>query len=284
MRVVWLLLPFAAGPALATALDPTISSFRTVASVLLWAGWAVTLAVTLVPRTLSLTILRMIAPASVASALWAVVAIGDDGADWRAVLALASTLAACAAAFSPLTGDTYVNGSSYGAERRMPLRVPGALMVVAPAAWAVAVSGAVCGPLLLAAHQWTAGGLAIVLGWPAAVVTARALHGLARRWVVFVPAGLVLHDPFGLPDALLVPRRMVHRLGPAPATAGPEALDLTQRAAGLAILLDLTEVLPVTVAVGRGEVGSFDTQHLLFTPTRPGALLAEAAQRRIPVR
>ncbi|MEM4780995.1 MAG: ester cyclase, partial [Halalkalicoccus sp.] len=30
---------------------------------------------------------------------------------------------------------------------------------------------------------------------PVSLAGLRALHGLARRWVVFVPAGFVLHDP-----------------------------------------------------------------------------------------
>ncbi|MEJ7584996.1 MAG: hypothetical protein WKF43_13170 [Acidimicrobiales bacterium] len=285
VRVLWAVLPFTAGPVLARALDPTVSSFRTVATVMLWVGWAVTVTVTLVPRTMSLTVLRIVAPAGVAATAWAAAVAGDDGAAWRTTLALASGLAAAAAAFSPFTGDAYVNGSSYGAERRMPLRVPGALLLLAPVAWMVTVVGTVGGPLLLATRQWGTGAVAVVAGGPAAAVAARALHGLARRWVVFVPAGLVLHDPFGLPDAVLVPRRMAHRLGPAPAHPVDEAdvVDLTQRAPGLALLIELTEILPVSVAVGRREVGSVDARGLLFTPTRPGAVLEEAARRRLPV-
>jgi len=276
-------LPFAAGPALARALDTTATLFRTSSTVFAWTAWTLTLAVTLVPRTVSLTMLRITAPTTVAAVVWSVVDAGDDLGGWQSALAVGSTLLATAAAFSPLTGDAYVNGSSYGSERRMPLRIPGALLLLAPVAWLVAVVGTGSGPLLLASGQWVSGLVCVAIGLPAAAISVRALHGLARRWVVFVPAGFVLHDPFGLPDALLVPRRMARRLGPAPAGADVDALDLTHRAPGLALLLELTEALPVNVSTGRREVGSVDAQRVLFTPTRPGALLEEARRRRIPV-
>jgi len=123
----------------------------------------------------------------------------------------------------------------------------------------------------------------LAVGLPAAWVAARALHGLSRRWVVLVPAGLVLHDHHALVEPVLVPRAMVRRLGPASLDDADDALDLTQRAFGLALVLELDE--PVVVSPRRPDkivqVASVD--RLLFTPTRPGALLGEAGRRRIPV-
>ena len=74
-----------------------------------------------------------------------------------------------------------MNGSAYGSERRMALRVPGALMVIAPLSWMVGVAGATAGPLLLAAGGWVLGGGALIVGRPVAVVAGRAVHGLCRR-------------------------------------------------------------------------------------------------------
>jgi len=68
--VVWVTLPFTAGPALADTLDPRSSSFRTVASLGLWVVWAVTLVMALVPRTVTLTAIRIVAPAAVVAVLW----------------------------------------------------------------------------------------------------------------------------------------------------------------------------------------------------------------------
>ena len=112
----------------------------------------------------------------------------------------------------------------------------------------------------------------------------RALHGLARRWVVFVPAGLVLHDPHALVEPVLFPRRSIRRLGPAPADAGAGRRDLTQGALGLALELELAE--PVAISPRRADrtVQVESVGRLLFTPTRPGALLGEAAGAPAPRR
>jgi hypothetical protein len=192
--------------------------------------------------------------------------------------------AAVVVAFLPITGETFADGSSYGAERRLVLRVPGPLLLgPLPITWLCAVGGIVAGPLLLAARVWVVGAVALVVGWPLARWAFRRLHRLSRRWVVFVPAGMVLHDPLTTADALLLPRKLVRRLGPAP--AGTDALDLTAGALGLALEIDLREPIEVGVT-RRRRAASGDTvvaQRLLFTPTRPAALLAVAEERRLPV-
>ena len=277
LRVAWAVLPFTAGPALAEALDPRSGPVRTVASALLWAGWAVVLVATLVPRPVGLTALRAAAPAAVGAA----VAAGLEGA--LSAVALASTVVAGLVAFAPETGVLFVNGPAYPNERRFPLRVPGPLVLgPLPLAWVLAVGGPVVAVLLLAARQWVAGGLALVVAVPVAVVLARAMHSLSRRWVVFVPAGLVLHDPMSLADPVLFRRRTVAALEPAP--AGCDALDLTQRALGLALQLTLVEPVALALAKPGERVGTpARPDRLLFTPTRPGAVLAEARTRRLKV-
>ena len=108
--------------------------------------------------------------------------------------------------FVPTTGDVLLNGSSYGHERRLPLRVPGPVLLgPLVLAWAAIVAPLVAGPLLLAARAWIAGAAVLVLGLPLAAVGVRSLHGLARRWLVLVPAGLVLHDHQALVEPVLFP-------------------------------------------------------------------------------
>jgi hypothetical protein len=161
--------------------------------------------------------------------------------------------------------------------------VPGPLLLgPLPLAWAVTVGAPVAGMLLLAARQWVAGGVVLVVGGAAATVLARALHGLSRRWVVFVPAGLVLHDPMSLMEPILFEKAVIETLRPAPAES--DSLDLTQGSPGLALELILNQKVPMALAKQRrrgGEAGS--SARLLFTPTRPGLVLREAAARRVPV-
>ena len=280
VRAAWAVLPFALGPALAAALDPRSRPVQATASVGLWGAWALVVAATLVPRPLGLTALRVAAPAALAAALWA--AATEGGSAVAQALAVGSAALVVALAFLPETGIVFVNGAAYPNERRFPLRPPGPLLFgPLPLAWALSLGAPAAAALLLAAGRPVAGALVLAVGLPLAALLLRALHGLSRRWVVFVPAGVVLHDPIGLVDPVLFRRQLIEALHPAPADT--DSLDLTQRAPGLALELVLTEKVPlVLMRPGRraGEPGA--SARLIFTPTRPGAVLAEARARRVP--
>jgi hypothetical protein len=281
LRVAWVVLPLAAGPAYGSALQPYSEPVRLAAVVLLWAGWAAVLVGTLVPHPLGLTALRLAAPAAAVAAVGA--AITDRPSALASAAAIAITLLNLVLAMMPITGLFYVNGAAYPNERRYLLRAPGPLLAgPLEVAWAVAVGAPVGTVLLLAAKAWVAGAIVLVVGVPVAAILARALHGLCRRWVVFVPAGLVLHDPLSLLDPPLFQRRVIETLRPAPVHS--VALDLTQRAPGLALELVLWEKVPMTL-VKPGTIGgeSGASALLRFTPTRPGQVLREAQRRRVPV-
>ncbi|HVF13931.1 MAG TPA: hypothetical protein VM942_04985 [Acidimicrobiales bacterium] len=282
LRGLWVALPFTVGPALAEALHAGSDPVRTVASLGLWAGWAVGVAASLVPLPLSLTALRLLAPGAV------VATVAASAAGSPSALAMVWALVTAAWSFTPGIGGTWVNGPAYPNERRYLLRAPGPLLA-GPllSAWVLAAAGVAAGPLLLAAERWVAGGVAAVVGLPGAWVLVRSMHNLSRRWAVFVPAGMVLHDPLTLLDPVLLQRSTVARLEPAPAGAdrqGSGALDLSQRAPGLALEMSLREEASFTVLVpGNREGRPTSTTRFLFTPTRPGAVLDEARRRRLPV-
>ncbi len=283
---LWLTLPFTAGPAFAEALDPRSRPVQIVASIGLWALWAVALGAALVPRTTSLTLVRIIMPAALPGAVWAALLAPTFGV--AAAIAVGVTAMVTILVLSAVTGAVYVNGSAYGAEHRMPLRPPAALLAgPMELAWLVCVLGTVAGPLLLAAQSWIAGAVLLAIGWPAAFFAGRALHGLSERWVVFVPVGFVLHDFMAMSDPLLLPRRMIRSLGPA--LEGAEATDFSLGALGLVLQVDLNEptlAAPVPRRTRPGQRPSLETieiDSLLFAPSRPGALLREARARRLPV-
>lgn len=278
LRVAWAVLPFTAGAALGDALDPRSRPVQLVASVLLWAVWGVVLAATLVPHPISLTVVRCAAPAGAAVAVAAAV----DG--YGSPLAVSTTALAMGLAFLPEIGTLFVNGPAYPNERRFLLRAPAPLLLgMLAVVWALAVGGPVVGLFLVAARRWVAGGLVLAAGVPLAVVLARAVHGLSRRWLVFVPAGVVLHDPITLADPVLFRKQLIVSLGPA--DAATTALDLTQTAPGLALELALTEEVPLLRAKPGKRLGeAASPSRLLITPTRPGAVLREAVERGLPVR
>lgn len=282
IRAGWLALPFAAGPAYGAALHQHSDAVRLAATILLWAGWVTVLVGTLVPHPLGLTALRSGAPAAALAAVAA--AVTGRPSALAAGAALAVTGVDLVLAFAPPTGALFVNGPAYPNERRYPLRPPGPLLLgPIELSWLVVVGTPVAGVLLLAARAWIAGALVLLLGLPSAVVLARSLHGLSRRWLVFVPAGVVLHDPISLLDPVLFPRRTIEALRPA--ASDSDSLDLTQGSLGLTLELVLTEKVPMTRAKpghAGGQQGA--SARLLFTPTRPGQVLAEAAARHVPVR
>lgn len=280
VRVLWAVLPFTVGSTLGDAIAGASSPVRIVASTGLWLGWSAGMLASAAPHPVALTVLRVLAPAVLAAT--AAAALGGH----PSALAGGWATVVLAWVFAPPLGAHCVNGPAYPNERRFLLRVPGPLLAGPLAlAWALAVAGAVTGPLLLAARQWVAGAVCLSVGLPIAVLFARALHNLSRRWVVFVPAGLVLHDPLTLLDPVLFRRQLIARLQPAAAPADVDgALDLTQAAPGLALEMLLTE--PVALSVvrpGRRAGRPESPTRLRFTPTRPGAVLEEARSRRIRV-
>lgn len=282
-RALWLLLAVVSTPTISDAIAGHSNPVVAVATVGLGIAWTTGAVALLVARSASLTVLRLVVPAGLAAMVAAVIAGGaPDGAD-LATLVVAAL--AVAGALAPWVAEAWVDGSAYGPEQRAPLRTPPLLLfVVAPVTWAVVVAGVAAGPLLLATRQWAAGATTLVVGWAAALAGVRSLHQLARRWVVVVPAGLVLHDPLSMPEAQLFLRASIERVGPAEADADDAVTeDLTAGAAGLALELVATEPVEVLVRSGRRTATTRTVDRVLFTPTRPRTVLEAAQARRIPV-
>lgn len=295
LRALWAGLPLAAGGSIADSLSELSYPVRSVAAAGMWVAWAAVLLATMVPRASSLTAVRIAAPAAGVVTLWAAARAGDA----LGAFAVAWTSATMVVSLAAAVGDALVDGSSYGPERRFALRTPAPLLAgPIPLAVVVALAGTAAGPLLLAARAWVAGGAVTVVGGAMAVLAWRALNQLSRRWIVFVPAGVVVHDPLVLAEPVLFRRQAVARLGPAPAgtgtgkaeaepvTEGTDVTDITGRAPGLVLELVLRATTTVVLenrGPPRREARPVKTARLLLTPVRPGAVLAEAAARRLPV-
>ena len=278
VRVWWAALPFTAGPLLADGLQETGAAWRTTASVGLWVLWGVVLVGSLLAHPATLVMVRLGLPSAVVALVWA----GREGTDWGEVaLVSAITAGIAAVSLSAPVGHVYVNGLSYGDEIRLLLR-PSALLLAGPVpvAAAITIGGAVSGPLLLAAEYWVIGGVVTAAGGALAMVGARSLHSLTRRWLVFVPAGVVFHDHLSVQDPVLLRRRAVAGFGPA--RQGSDALDLSQGAAGL--ILELAANQPITLAPPTRRKGSAEevqANGILIAPSRPGLAVSLARQRQL---
>lgn len=280
LRALWLTLPLSVGPALVALTDQRSTAVAVVAAVLAGAAWTVGMIATLVPHPLGLTALRLGAPAvPVVGGLAAVVAAA---ATTTVVVALVAGLAVLVLANAPAVVDRCVDGASYGPERRMALRAPLAVRLgPLPLAVAGFAAGVSSGPLLVAARQWVPGAALVVVGLGVAALAARAVHGLSRRWLVFVPAGLVVHDRFVLAEPLLFPSRRIGTVGPAAPTT--TATDLTGHAPGLVVEVALRDTVEAGVRTGRAAFATQELSGFLVCPVRPGAFLREAADRGLPV-
>lgn len=283
--LIWLSLPLTAGPSFADALDHRSSAISLTAAIGLWTVWLVGLIAALVPSTVSLTVMRILMPASVVAAAWAAI-LAPDGADFAQSLALGITSLCAVLALSASVGMTFINGSSYGDERRLPLRPPAPILFgPLELLWLAMVGSAFAGPMLIAARQWIWGSIVTVLGIAICVGGARALHQLSKRWLVFVPAGIVLVDRTSLLDALLVQRHAVRSMGIADEDSS--AFDLSASALGMQIEVQLTSTDSIIPTPSRRDrhkiIEPIDVDAVRFTPSRPGWVLDEAKRRRLSV-
>ena len=280
LRILWFLLPLSLGAVASDLVADDRRGVRILVTAALWVAWALGLAAAAVPLPVGLTTIRIVGVASVGLALWGLVE------DVRALSAIAivHALAVASVVMNSLIGDRFVDGASYGNERRMLLRPPIAASVGAvPIAGALTIAGLVIGPLLLTTQRWLSGAVFTMVGLPVVFLGARVLYQLTHRWVVFVPNGFVLHDLNVLTEPVLFRRTAVERLGPA--IEGTPARDLSLQAPGLMIECELTDPAPLGLRSRDRRAGAeaADVRRFLIAPSRPGALLDEAVARRIPV-
>ena len=278
LRGIWAAL-FVAGLLVGSAVDGRSTPVVVVAGALWWVSWGLGLLAVLVWHPAGLVFLRCAAPPAWVATLWAAGRATHQPLWFRVVAVGIASLAAVAIA-SPEVGHLSVNGPAYPNERRFLLR-PAAALAVGPllVSGALVSAGVIVGPMLLAARQWVLGGALLAVGVVFIRVLGKALYGQARRFVVFVPAGFVLHDEFVLRDPVLFLRRTIEQLRAAPGDT--DSLDLTNNASGLAVEVLLTEKCEIVRVTGRRTSETGKTARFLFVPTLPGRLLTEARTRRL---
>jgi hypothetical protein len=282
LRIVWVLLPAAAGPAVAGALDGWDHAPRILAEALLWASWALVTVAVLAPRPAGLTATRIVAPGFAAVA----VATAWETSVAASAVAIVVTVLATVLAALPAYGRACADGLAYGDEFRFPLKTPPMLAAgPVPVATLLVGAGIATGPLLLASGHVVAGAITTVVGLALAGFLTRALHGLSTRWAVLVPAGITLVDPMTLADPVLFPSEHVAGLAGAPLRPDESTLDLRLGASVGAVAMHLTDDAQLlTASRGRRPAGKVTVDVLLFAPVEPSAFFAlatmPARQRR----
>jgi hypothetical protein len=275
-RAVWLAIALLGGEAFGDALTERSRPVQLTATVLLWVLWGAVALALLVSSTVSLTVVRTIVPGALVVAILATVT-GADSVD--AVVAIGLVVVMVALVGSGELGETFAQASAYGDERRFVLRPPVPFLVPAVVSWLVLCACAIAGPLSLASGAWGIGvpvtAAAVVLSW----FLGRRFHRLSRRWLVLVPAGLVVHDHVVLAETAMFRRAGIESVGLA--LVDTQAADLTGPAAGHAVEIRLREPDTVVLAPTRAKPGgtALHVRAVLVAPTRPGRALTAAAQR-----
>jgi hypothetical protein len=282
-RLAWLAVAVFGGEAIGDALSSRSEPVQLVGTIGAWLAWAVGALALAVPSLVTLTVVRAVVPGAVVAAGVALAA----GAELGSVL----TLAVPAVVSSVLvgaadTGRAFVQTSAYGDEQRFPLRPPLGYLGATVVSWSLWVAAVITAPLAWAARAWALAVIATLASAAATWLLPRRWHQLSRRWLVTVPAGLVVHDPVVLAEPLMMQRRGIAELGLVDSRRASGAFDLTGPTPGLAVAVTLAEGATATLAprprTPRGR--AIHMTALLVSPSRPGAMLREAARRGLPVR
>ena len=232
-----------------------------------WTSWLAVMVALFVPAALSLTAVRTLAPAVAVTAFF----MGNPVWAFPAVVMLRVLL-------SRDVADVLVQGSAYGAETRFALRTPVPYLAPAVLVWSALVATTVGGSLLLAAGNPAAGipvtAAGALLAWKVPV----RLHRLSRRWLVVVPAGLVVHDHLVLGETMMVRR---DHLGAVTLQESPgDEADLTGAVPGRRVRIVMTQpdkiiLAPITMRT-LGTTGALHVVSFAVAPLRAAAAASAA--------
>jgi hypothetical protein len=278
-RLLWLAVGVSGAVSIGDAMDARSNAVRGVVTTGGWLVWGIGVVALVVPSVLGLTTMRMTAA----------VAFGASLVSWvgGAGVAVGGAFVACAALCALFVGGSEfgrhcVQASAYGDEQRFLLRPPVAFIVPVALSGVVWTAAAVAAPLLLATSMWLAGGITAVAAAALTWLLAPRFHVLSRRWLVLVPAGVVVHDQVVLGETMMVSRANV--AGVDLALADTEAADLTGPASGHAVEVSVktmeTALLASTRANPKGT--ALHVQSFIVAPTQPGAVMRAVTAGWLP--
>ena len=277
VRVAWVLLAVVPPP-VGDAVADAGRSAQIVFTVAAWAVWSIGVVAVAWLSPVSLTAIRIVAPGAVVGLVVATLAQPDlaDAAVLWPLASIALAVTALFGAYLPDYAAAHVQASAYGAERRLPLRVPVPQIAPMILAWVLASGSAAAFLFALAAEVWWLAALTAVIAGAFVWVAATRLHRFARRWLVIVPAGIVVHDQLLLAETFMVKASAVTsvRLAGAPG----EALDLSGVTRGALLIVSMREAenLALSPYLAR-MLGTVDAVHVsgyAVAPTLAGHALA----------
>jgi hypothetical protein len=248
------------------------SGASTVGFWLAWGIWVIVALAVLVPHPLSLVTARLLTP--LLALHTGATVLEESTLQWSTVIALLLMIAVSATAFSARYGSVHAQEAAYGHERRHLLRPPMAVLAPLALVWLVV---AALGAVAMRGEQLAVSLSATALFIALAVFMLRRALVLSRRWLVFVPVGIAVHDPLLLRDTFMVRNHDVRALRDA--ASNTEAFDVTGTTWGTPLELVLSHPHDVSLSqFGARLTGTLDRLHvtaLLVAPSRPHIALAD---------
>ena len=200
-----------------------------------WTLWVAVAIAVLVPSPLSVTAIRTITPLAVVCSFCAL-----------SPLAIFSSILMMVVTNSSLFTDVMVQGGAYGDEKRFALRTPMPYLAPAFVAWAALTFALIGGSLITAARGFWFGVPLIALGLAMARFVPRRLHRLSRRWLVIVPAGIVVHDHLVLAETMMTPKSKI--LSSTIVDSPNDSADLTGGVLGSRLSIEMKEADKVVLS------------------------------------
>jgi hypothetical protein len=256
-------------PLVSGSLDDVDSSTKILTQIALWSLWSILLLCVMVPSSISLTALRLVAPAHSSVAL--IIVVAEPSASSIIVLALSAAMTSFA--FMAEIGAYFVQKSAYGDEMRFLLRSPTPMAAVQLITWMLWVGSAIVGALALVNRAWIAGGILVTLAVVGVVLLPPRFHRLSRRWLVRVPAGIVVHDHVVLAETAMFSRSAVTAIELTD-DLGDDA-DLAGGGRGPGLRVTLSDFDTVVLAATSEHPGgrAIHVRSFRVRPSRPGRAL-----------
>lgn len=239
--------------------------------------WLLGVACLSLPSTVTLALGRVLIPFAVAFG-----ALVARAANWSpdSIGALICVSVAAAAIWSGDVGEGFVQASAYGDEERFVLRAPRVYLLLGMANWAIATVCLLAGGARITDGRSIGGTALIGLGIVASAFGWPRWYRTARRWLVLVPAGLVIHDHVLLAETTMWRRDLIRSVTLASSESG--SFDLTGSALGQSVQIEMKATETVVLAA-RPSHPTGTVIHLTsvrVTPTRPGRFIRSATDRR----
>ncbi len=265
-------LPFI-GAGVGGLLDDRSTAVQMTGTTLAWAVWGTVVLASFISHPITLTVLRIGTPVVASFMIFVVFNQGTFGGQ---IISAAVSVAVLLLSFSAEIGSIYVQASAYGDEKRFALRPPVVLIAPILLSALVAELSIIAFPLLVAARNWSVATVSLAGLYVSAKYLLPRIHLLSRRWLVFVPAGVVVHDEIVLSTNLMIRKQDLSQIQLARDNSA--AADLSALTWGVPLEFSFNKPIDISLtSIGAkhlNTVSAIHAQSILIATSRPGSVLS----------